>query len=30
MKMDKNIIKFDDTEIEKFKDHQYKKPISTI
>ena len=26
--MDKQIIKFDDTEIEKYKFHQYKSPIS--
>ena len=26
--MDKQFIKFDDTEIEKYKFHQYKKPIS--
>ena len=26
--MDKKIIKFDDTEIEKYKFHQYKRPIS--
>ena len=26
--MDKNIIKFDDTEIEEYKFHQYKSPIS--
>ena len=27
--MDKKIIKFDDTEIEKYKLHQYRIPIST-
>ena len=27
--MDKKIIKFDDTDIEKYKFHQYKRPIST-
>ena len=26
--MDKNIIKFDNTEIEEYKFHQYKSPIS--
>ena len=26
--MDKKFIKFDDTEIEKYKFHQYKRPIS--
>ena len=25
--MDKNIIKFDDIDIEKYKFHQYKRPI---
>ena len=28
MKIDKRIIKFDDTEIEEYKFHQYKSPIS--
>ena len=27
IKMDKKIIKFDDTEIEKYRFHQYDKPI---
>ena len=28
IKMDQKIIKFDDTEIEKYKFHQYKSPVS--
>ena len=28
--MDKNIIKFDDTEIEKYKFHQHKNPINKM
>ena len=28
MKIDKKIIKFDDTQIEEYEFHQYKRPIS--